>query len=69
MVFSEDDGHCIPMWKNPSRMHGYKWGLLKVRKRNAKGAWWGAGGAHQQRESAFKTYTTPCGGQTQEIPT
>jgi hypothetical protein len=33
MVFSEDIGSCVPAWKNPSRMHGYKWGLLKVRER------------------------------------
>jgi hypothetical protein len=39
MVFSEDLGFCIPTWRNPSRRHGYKWGLLKVRKGNTKGAW------------------------------
>jgi hypothetical protein len=32
---------AFPEWKNPSRAHGYKWGLLKVRKGNTKGAWWG----------------------------
>jgi hypothetical protein len=32
-MFSEDLGSYIPAWKSPSRMHGYKWGLLKVRER------------------------------------
>jgi hypothetical protein len=36
-VFSEDLGFCIPAWKNPSRMCGCKWGLLKVRERKYKG--------------------------------
>jgi hypothetical protein len=30
-------GSCVPAWKNPSRMHGCKWSLLKVRKGNTKG--------------------------------
>jgi hypothetical protein len=56
-VFSENLG---PAWKNPSRMCGYKWGLLKVRKENIKGTWWATGS-----ESVpfffrcFKTYTNP----------
>jgi hypothetical protein len=33
MVFSKDLGSCVPAWKNPSRTHGCKWGLLKVRER------------------------------------
>jgi hypothetical protein len=41
------------MWKNPSRMHVYKWGLLKVRKGNTKGAQWVAGRVHWQSECAF----------------
>jgi hypothetical protein len=72
MMFSENLGLCASLWKNPSRTHVYKGGLLKVREGNTKGAWWGAGGVHQQREHAFsgvfKTYTNPWGGQTQEIP-
>jgi hypothetical protein len=50
-VFSKDFGSCIPAWKNPSRMCGCKWDLLKAKKENTKGARWGAGGVHQQRES------------------
>jgi hypothetical protein len=53
MVFSEDLGSCIPVWKNPSRIHGCKWDLLKVRKGNTKGAWQSTGGVCQQREHAF----------------
>jgi hypothetical protein len=75
-VFSEDLGPCVPVWKNPSRMCGCKWDLLKVRKVNTKGEWWGAGGVCWERErecfsvsGAFKTYINPWGGQTQEIPT
>jgi hypothetical protein len=37
MVSSEDVGSSIPAWKNPSRMCGCKWDLLKVRKGNTKG--------------------------------
>jgi hypothetical protein len=51
-VFSEDLGPCIPVWKNPSKMHGCKWGLLKG-KGNTKGVWWGAGGVHQQSMLLF----------------
>jgi hypothetical protein len=40
MLFSKDLDSCIPVWKNPSRMHRCKWGLLKVRKGNTKGTWW-----------------------------
>jgi hypothetical protein len=32
-VFPEDLGSCVPVWKNPNRTCGYKWGLLKVRER------------------------------------
>jgi hypothetical protein len=54
-VFSEDLGPCVPVWKNPSRMCGCKWDLLKVRKVNTKGEWWGAGGVcwERERESVF----------------
>jgi hypothetical protein len=33
MMFSEALGTCVPAWKKPSRKHGYKWDLLKVRER------------------------------------
>jgi hypothetical protein len=62
-------------WNKPSRKPGYKWGLLKVRERETQRDH----GEHRwsppaERASfsfsgAFKTYTTPWGGQTQEIPT
>jgi hypothetical protein len=41
MVISEDLGSCVPSWKNPSRMCGYKWDLFKVRRENSKRARWG----------------------------
>jgi hypothetical protein len=47
MVFPEDLGACVLAWKNPSRTHGCKWGLLKVRERV------GIGGVCWQREHAF----------------
>jgi hypothetical protein len=46
-------GPCILVWKNPSRMHGCKWGLLKVRKRNTKDAWWVQVESTGPRQSAF----------------
>jgi hypothetical protein len=39
-VFSEDVGSYDPAWKNPSRIRGCKWDLLKIRRGNTKGAWW-----------------------------
>jgi hypothetical protein len=53
MMFSEDFGSCVSAWKNPSRMRGCKWDLLKVRKGKYKGGILGPGGVHQQREHAF----------------
>jgi hypothetical protein len=44
-VFSEDLGSCVPLWKNPSRTRGCKWGLLK-RERKYKGSTVGTGGVH-----------------------
>jgi hypothetical protein len=32
MVFSEDLGSCVPVWKNPSRTPGCKWGFKRRRK-------------------------------------
>jgi hypothetical protein len=71
MVFSEDLDSCIPAWKNPSRMCGYTWGLLKVREREIQKE---HGGVPAERacfsfSGAFKTYINPWKGQTQEIPT
>jgi hypothetical protein len=37
-VFLEDLGSCTLAWKNPSRTHGCKWGLLIVRERETKGS-------------------------------
>jgi hypothetical protein len=36
MVFSEDLGSYVPAWRNPSRTHGCKWNLLKIREREIK---------------------------------
>jgi hypothetical protein len=70
MVFSEDLGS----WKNTSRMRGYKWNLLKVRKENTKGAGWGSDGVHWQKmcflfQVLLKPILTHGRGKTQEIPT
>jgi hypothetical protein len=48
MVLLEDLDPCVSMWLNPSRTHGYKWGLLKIRKGNIKGTWWGAAGVYTE---------------------
>jgi hypothetical protein len=68
MMFSEDFGACFSTCKNQSRTRGYKWGLLKVRKENTKGPWWGTGGERTcfSFSGVFKTYW---GGKAQEIPT
>jgi hypothetical protein len=51
-MFLEDLGSCVSAWKNPSRMRGYKWGLLKVRKGKYKGRMVGAGGTCRQRPAS-----------------
>jgi hypothetical protein len=63
MVLSKDLSSCIPAWKNPSRMHGCKWGSLKVREREIQRE---HGGTQvesiSQKENffmAFKTSTNP----------
>jgi hypothetical protein len=64
MVLPEDLGSCLLVWKTQTRMHGCKWGLLKVREREIqRRTWWGTGGVCLQREytflfsGAFKTFT------------
>jgi hypothetical protein len=52
MMFPEDLGSCVLVWKNPSRTHGCKWSLLKVREREIqRGAWRGAGEICPKKES------------------
>jgi hypothetical protein len=73
-VYSEDLGPCVPVWNSPGRTCGCKWGLLKVRKGNTKGAWWAQVESISREQcfsfsDAFKIYTNPWQGQTQEIPT
>jgi hypothetical protein len=74
VVFSEDRGSWVPAWKNPHRTHRCEWGLLKVREREIDrecgGHRWSLLAEKEHAFSgAFKTYTNPCGGQAQEIPT
>jgi hypothetical protein len=44
-------GSCIPTWKNPSRMPGCKWGLLKGREREIQREHGGAQEESTHRES------------------
>jgi hypothetical protein len=53
MVFSEDLGSCVPAWKNPSRTHECKWGLLKVREREIQREHGGAQAESTGQESVL----------------
>jgi hypothetical protein len=59
------------MWKNPRKMCGCKWGLLKAKEKEIQRE-------HDEVQveslcfsfsDAFKTYTNKWGGQIQEVPT
>jgi hypothetical protein len=56
-VFSEDLGSCIPVWKNPSRVCGCKWGLLKVKEREIQRQHGGAQVESAGRESMLSFFS------------
>jgi hypothetical protein len=76
-MFSDDPGLCVSAWKNPSRTLGCKWSLLNIKEKEIQREYDGVQVESSGRErrvcfsfsGAFKTYSNPWGGQTQEIPT